>query len=119
MQDNIFILPTRQTPAEPGWAAPNNLPAQLTPFIGREAEVTAVCALLRRPEVRLLTLTGTGGVGKTRLAFQVAADLLEDFADGVYFVSLAPISDPDLVTSAIAHTLGVRETADRSITESL
>ncbi len=72
MQDNIFFLPNRQAPAEPGRAAPTNLPTQLTPFIGREAEVAAVCALLHRPEVRLLTLTGTGGVGKTRLALEVA-----------------------------------------------
>src|SRR5712692_5171255 len=102
MQDNIFILPTRQAPAEPGWIAPTNLPAQLTTFIGREAEVAAVCTLLRRPDVRLLTLTGTGGVGKTRLALEVTGNLLHDFPEGIFFVSLAPISDPDHVIPTIA-----------------
>jgi len=119
MQNNILLLPGRQAPAQPVWAAPNNLPAQLTPFIGREMEEAAVCSLLRRPEVRLLTLTGTGGVGKTRLAFQVAADLLEVFDDGAYFVSLAPISDPNLVLPAIAQTLDLKETPDRSPLEHL
>jgi predicted ATPase len=119
MQNNILLLLSRQAPAQPAWAAQNNLPAQLTPFIGREMEEAAVCSLLRRPQVRLLTLTGTGGVGKTRLAFQVAADLLEVFADGAYFVSLAPISDPNLVLPAIAQTLDLKETPDRSPLEHL
>src|SRR5207302_10802062 len=73
---------------------PNNLPVQLTPFIGREQELTAVQQLLRREEVRLLTLTGPGGAGKTRLGLQVAAELSHRFADGVFFVNLAPVSDP-------------------------
>src|SRR5437867_3041772 len=92
-----------------------NLPAQPTPLIGREQEVAAVCTLLRRPEVRLVTLTGTGGVGKTRLGLQVAADLLDDFPDGVYFVPLAPISDPNLVVSSIAQTLEIKEAAERGL----
>ncbi len=93
----------------------HNLPAQLTPLIGREQEVAAVCALLRRPEVRLVTLTGTGGVGKTRLGLQVATDLLNDFVDGTCFISLAGISDADLVVATITRTLGVKETGERSL----
>jgi predicted ATPase/DNA-binding CsgD family transcriptional regulator len=90
-----------------------NLPAQLTPLIGRKQEVAAVCALLRHPEVRLVTLTGPGGVGKTRLGLEVAADLLDDFPDGVCFVPLAPISDPDLVVPTIAQALGIKEAGEQ------
>src|SRR2546423_10544904 len=93
---------------------PNNLPTQLTSFIGREGEVKAICTLLQRPEVRLLTLTGVGGVGKTRLSLEVATCLLNSFADGTYFVSLVTINDPDLVTSTIAQVFGLKETRDRS-----
>src|SRR5215470_4541401 len=69
-----------------------HLPIPLTTLVGREREVAAVCALLSRPEVRLVTLTGTGGVGKTRLAVQVAETASSDYMDGVRFVSLAPIT---------------------------
>ncbi len=93
----------------------NNLPIQPTLFIGREKEVTAVTALLRREDVRLLTLTGPGGTGKTRLGLQVAAELSEVFANGVFFVNLAPISDPSLVVPTIAWTLDVREAAGRPL----
>jgi predicted ATPase/class 3 adenylate cyclase/DNA-binding XRE family transcriptional regulator len=86
-----------------------NLPMQPTPFTGREQEVAAVRALLSRGDVRLVTLTGPGGAGKSRLALQAAAELIEEFADGVYFVTLAPISDPALVVSTIAQTLDVKE----------
>ncbi len=95
------------------------MPAQLTPLIGRRQEVAEVWALLQRPEVRLVTLTGIGGVGKTRLSLQVAADLLDEFADGAYFVPLAPISDPDLVVPTIAQVLGIKETGERPLLDLL
>ncbi len=96
-------------------ARPHNLPAQLTSLIGREHERQAVCTLLRRLEVRLVTLTGPGGVGKTRLGLQVATDLLDDFVDGVCFVPLAASSDSDLVAVTIARALGIKETGERSL----
>ncbi len=90
-------------------ARPTNLPIQATPFIGREKEVAEVCELLRQSEARLVTLTGPAGTGKTRLSLQAGADLLDDFADGVFFVSLAPISDAGLVIPTMAATLHLRE----------
>jgi len=98
---------------------PTNLPAQATSVIGRDQEVAAVCELVRRPNVRLLTLSGPGGTGKTRLALQAAADLLDDFENGVFFVALAPIGDAALVTSTIAQTLGVKEISGQSQAVSL
>jgi predicted ATPase/DNA-binding CsgD family transcriptional regulator len=100
-------------------AARHNLPAQLTRLIGREQEVATACVLLREPEVRLLTLSGTGGVGKTCLSLRIASDLAKDFADGVCFVSLASINDSDLVLPTIAQTLGLRELVDQSRIELL
>jgi predicted ATPase/DNA-binding CsgD family transcriptional regulator len=85
------------------------LPTPLTPLIGREREMASVMALLRKPEVRLLTLCGAAGIGKTRLAIQVATDLREDFADGAAFVSLAPLRDAELVHATIAHALGLTD----------
>ncbi len=98
---------------------PNNLPIQPTPFLGREHEVAAIADLLRRQDVRLLTLTGPGGTGKTRLALQVAADVSEVFKSGVFFVNLAPISDPALVLPTIAETLLIRESSGQSLQERL
>ncbi len=98
---------------------PNNLPLQPTPFIGREREVETVRQRLGQPEVRLLTLTGPGGTGKTRLALQVAADLLDAFPDGVFFVNLAPLTDHALVPSAIAAILGVTEVAGQPLDATL
>ena len=98
---------------------PNNLPVQPTPFIGREQEIAAVEQLLRREEVRLLTLTGPGGIGKTRLALQVAAELSEVFPDGVYFVNLAPIRDSGFVVPTIAQALDVKELAEQPLLDLL
>jgi predicted ATPase/class 3 adenylate cyclase/DNA-binding CsgD family transcriptional regulator len=98
---------------------PHNLPVQPTPLIGREREVAAVQQLLLREDVRLLTLTGPGGIGKTRLGLQVAAELSDHFTDGIYFVNLAPISDVELVVPTIAQTLGVKESTTRSMLEQL
>jgi predicted ATPase/class 3 adenylate cyclase/DNA-binding CsgD family transcriptional regulator len=85
----------------------NNLSVQLSSLIGREQEVTKVSALLQRPDVRLVTLTGMGGIGKTRLGLQVATELLDTFANGIYFVSLAAVTDPVMVIDTIAHLLGL------------
>ena len=100
-------------------AGTHNLPVQPTPLIGREKELGELRALLARGDVRLLTLTGPGGTGKTRLALQVAADLLDAFSDGVFFVDLAPLRDPGLVASAIAQPLGVREAGSQPLRETL
>jgi predicted ATPase/class 3 adenylate cyclase/DNA-binding CsgD family transcriptional regulator len=98
---------------------PNNLPLQPTPFIGRVKEVVAIQQKLLRQDVRLVTLTGPGGVGKTRLGLQAAAEASERFVDGTWFVSLAPLTDPDLVIPTIAQTLEVREAGGRSLLDQL
>ncbi len=91
--------------AEPMW----KVPTSFRPLLGREQDVVAICALLSRSEARLVTLVGTGGVGKTRLSLEVATRVRDAFADGVCFVGLAAISDPDLVLPTIAYELGVQE----------
>src|SRR6266700_185383 len=97
----------------------SELPIPLTTLIGREQERAALCTLLQRSEVRLLTLTGTAGVGKTCLALEVARELVHDFADGVYFISLAPLSDPAFVMPTIAHSMGLLESGSQSLLDLL
>src|SRR6266849_6220910 len=99
--------------AEPMW----KVPTSFRPLLGREQDVAAICALLSRPEVRLMTLLGTGGVGKTRLSLEVATQMRDAFADGVCFVPLAPVGDPARVLGAIAQALGLWEAGDLPLEE--
>jgi len=97
----------------------NNLPVHPSPLIGRKNELASILHLMRQQDVRLLTLTGIGGVGKTRLGIQAAAELSDEYADGVFFVSLAPISDSALVIPTIAQALGVRDETNQPLLERL
>jgi predicted ATPase len=120
--ENIFELVTQGIssdfpPLQSLDTMPNNLPVQLTSFVGREREIEEIKGLLS--STRLLTLTGPGGTGKTRLALQTAADMLEAFPDGVWLVELAPVADPKLVPQAIASALGVREVSGTPLSETL
>ena len=99
----------------PSLEGQNNLPIQRTPLIGREKLLSAATQRLLQPEIRLLTFTGAGGTGKTRLALQAAEEVLQHFPGGVYFVPLGSITDPGLVLPSIAQTLGVRETAGKPL----
>jgi predicted ATPase len=118
VQDNIYILPV-QEPIEPEPTSLYHFPIQLTTLIGRKQEVASACSVLRRSDVRLLTFTGAGGVGKTRLAQQVATALVKNFVDGISFIPLAPISDPDLVIPTIAQAFGIKEVVGRSFLDLL
>src|SRR6266704_1384640 len=121
----IQLFPQAATPVKGEKAATGspmrfqNLPPLLAPLIGREQQEQAIRSILLRPEVRLLTLTGTAGIGKTRLASQVAMDLNEVFSHGVCLVQLAPISDYNLVIPTVAQTLGLRDVEEHLLFESL
>ncbi len=112
-------LPNHFPPLDTLDRRPSNLPAQPNLLIGRGKELAEVGSLLRRDDVRLVTLSGPGGTGKTRLALQAASVMLDEFAAGVYFVPLAAVSDPALVTDAIASTLNLREAGGKSLLDTL
>jgi len=116
-QLNIVELPSTFPPLKTLDAFLNNLPTQLTTFIGRENEITEVKQELESH--RLVTLTGSGGTGKTRLSLQVAAELLDHFDHGVWFVELAPLADPELIPQTILSTIGVQEQQGRTPLEVL
>jgi predicted ATPase/class 3 adenylate cyclase len=115
----IAGLPTEFPPLRSLENRPTNLPTQPTPLLGRERELEAIGGLLGREATRLVTLTGPGGIGKTRLALQAAAEALDEFPDGVFFVALAAATDPRLVVPTVAQTLGIREGAGRTIDRAL
>jgi predicted ATPase/class 3 adenylate cyclase len=113
----IAGLPETFLPLRTIGGVPNNLPAARTSIIGRDDEIEQARALLLRDDVGLVTLTGPGGAGKTRLGLQIATSLLDRFEDGVYLVMLAPVSDQALVPATIATALGLRATTDRPLFE--
>ena len=108
-----------EKPAKPVETRPTNLPVSRTGFVGREKEAAAAKELLLRQDVRLVTVTGPGGIGKTRLAVEVASDVIEGFPGGIHFVPLSPISDPSLISSVIVQTLGIGEAGGQSPLEIL
>jgi predicted ATPase/class 3 adenylate cyclase len=108
----VHDLPDNFPPLRSLEVLPNNLPAQVTSFVGREREMAEIKRLL--PSTRLLTLTGSGGTGKTRLSIHVAADLLDQFPHGVWLVELSTVSDPALIAETIINAVGIREVPDRS-----
>ncbi|HXM92719.1 MAG TPA: tetratricopeptide repeat protein [Candidatus Dormibacteraeota bacterium] len=110
MRDNLSGLQLK-----PLKTRPSNLPSQRTGLVGRDLEVSAAKELLRRPNMRLVTITGPAGIGKTRLALRLAEEMTQDFPGGVYFVPLAAVSDPGLIASVIGQTLGIRESGGQPL----
>jgi len=113
------LKPAAQNPVAHSEPRTSNLPVSRTGFVGREKETAAAADLLLRPEVRLVTVTGPGGIGKTRLGVEVASALGEKFPGGVHFVPLSPLSDPALIAAVIAQALGIRGAAGQSPLETL
>jgi predicted ATPase len=114
IRDRLSDATRRDSPPRP-----NNLPAQRTKFIGRDQEIATVKELLLQNEMQLVTLTGPGGIGKTRLALQAAAEAGEHFPGGICFVSLVAVSDPALISSHVVQALGVKEAAGQAAVERL
>jgi predicted ATPase len=114
IRDRFWEKPVKQAETRPA-----NLPVQRTGFVGREKEVAAAQELLLRQDVRMVTVTGPGGIGKTRLAGQVASGMVEHFPGGIHFVPLASLNDPGLIASVIVQTLGIREAGGQSPLEIL
>jgi predicted ATPase/class 3 adenylate cyclase len=122
--ESVFQLDNKDSPTEfPPLKSldqhPNNLPIQPNPFIGREREMLALRALLLDHEARVITLTGPGGTGKTRLSMQLAAEATDIFPDGVYFIDLSAIDQPEYLYPAIARTIGLHESGARTFREQL
>ena len=115
----LDLIPERPAPQPLKPQPSHNLPLELTSLIGREKELADAQSLLLRDDVRLVTLTGPGGTGKTRLGLELARELIGQFGDGVFLVSLAQINDPSLLSSAIAQTLGIMEKGGKSLLDSL
>jgi predicted ATPase/serine/threonine protein kinase len=114
IRDRFSSKPVKQVETRP-----SNIPVQRTQFVGREKEVAAAKELLLRQDVRLITVTGPGGIGKTRLAVEVASGLIERFPGGTHFVPLSPVRDQGLIASVIVQTLGIREVGGQSPLETL
>lgn len=118
-QVNEIAAAYTPVPGRPAPRRANSLPVPLTPLVGRAQEVTAICSLLLDPDVRLVTLTGAGGMGKTRLAIQAATELGEQFVDGSRFVPLAALESADALAPTIARGLGIKEDRDRTLEQAL
>lgn len=116
MSHAMYVLPS-DVPLRPEQPTKHNLPSPATPLIGRESQIEAARALLLRPEVRLVTMTGPPGVGKTRLGVQVACEMALSFSGGVCFVPLAPVTSPRTAFIAIAQTLGLKESGNKALHE--
>ncbi len=114
------ILTTYEyTPRQPAARRINNLPVPMTPLIGRTQEVQDICGLLLEPNIRLVTLTGAGGMGKTHLSIQVASEINKQFIDGCWFISLAALEEADQLIPTIARSLGIKESRHQTFSETL